>query len=426
MRFALTSLLCAPSLLAGLASAQFTDAPGASVSWPDLEATLSADKQSACIHKCSVQVASDVTTSCVQKTQQSAAVCLCKDEPQAAEMKACFAENCPALADRCAAIISDNGSVSTFQLSPLIPVTNSTSGGHDSGNAPSNTGGADAPSISGGANGGNAPGNNGGTGDENSAVGSEHPAALALLSAAIAVVAAATRLLRAAPSPFLASIAPKPPFSLLPGLRNVTPRTTALGGFKRCYSDVESPDGRRRRNSSPKSKASTSRAGRALTPRQREKLDALCLRLDSGTPVHNAEIRSNWALLKSDPGRPRAVLRQYALEAVDDLWEDWLTSDAPPSDDDWATFSRALQQGGPYANGVRHIVEHIGADPELCAALEGDDLSRADLEKCAKTLCRHWPMLAERVGPILAYIQRARGRVPWLVPRSDRTGESDA
>ncbi|EJD35097.1 hypothetical protein AURDEDRAFT_175821, partial [Auricularia subglabra TFB-10046 SS5] len=178
MRFGLTSLL----LLGGLASAQFTEAAGASVSWPDLEPTLSADKQSACIHKCSVQVASDVTTSCVQTTQQSAAVCLCADEVEEAEMKACFAENCPALAGRCVsafpmppvpsvaledeevievvsiepygqrqtlAIISDNGPVSTFQLSPLIPVKTSTSGGHDSGNAPSNTGGADAPSNTG-------------------------------------------------------------------------------------------------------------------------------------------------------------------------------------------------------------------------------------------------------------------------------------
>ncbi|EJD47072.1 hypothetical protein AURDEDRAFT_163682 [Auricularia subglabra TFB-10046 SS5] len=64
MRFGLTPLLFAAPLLTGLPSAQFTDAPSAS---------------SACMHKCSVRVASEVTTPCVRKTQHVATVCLCKD-----------------------------------------------------------------------------------------------------------------------------------------------------------------------------------------------------------------------------------------------------------------------------------------------------------------------------------------------------------
>ncbi|EJD45856.1 hypothetical protein AURDEDRAFT_164913 [Auricularia subglabra TFB-10046 SS5] len=188
MRFFFTALLCATSLLAGLASAEFTDAEGSSMSWPDLEPTLSADKQNACIHTCSVQTASNLTTACVQKTQKSAATCLCTDELEEAAMKACFAENCPALTDRCAAMILDDGALSTFQVISFIPVKNSTSGGNDP--APSNTGDAqDTPSNTGGANGGNAPGNNGGTSGENSAVGPGRSAALALLSTAVAVVA---------------------------------------------------------------------------------------------------------------------------------------------------------------------------------------------------------------------------------------------
>ncbi|EJD45846.1 hypothetical protein AURDEDRAFT_164906 [Auricularia subglabra TFB-10046 SS5] len=159
MRFSFTSLLCATSLLA---SAKFTDAEGSSMSWPDLEPTLSADNQNACIHKCSVQTASNLTTACVQKTQQAAAACLCTDEPEEAAMKACFAENCPALTDRCGALILDDGGISTYMIVPFIPVKNSTSGGNNHGSAPSNTGGADTPS---------------------------HTGALALLSAAVAVVA---------------------------------------------------------------------------------------------------------------------------------------------------------------------------------------------------------------------------------------------
>ncbi|EJD35096.1 hypothetical protein AURDEDRAFT_175820 [Auricularia subglabra TFB-10046 SS5] len=268
------------------------------------------------------------------------------------------------------AIISDNGPVSTFQLSPLIPVKTSTSGGHDSGNAPSNTGGADAPSNTGGANGGNVPGNNGGTGASR----------------------AVTPLLRAATSPFLGPVAPKQLFISLPGLRNVTPRTTALVGFKRSYSNIESQDGSRRRNSSPssKSKASTSRARRSVTSRE-------VILLLERVLLNSEEIRSNWPVLKSNPRKARRILRRYSLDVIDDLWEDWLSSETPPSDDDWATFSRALQAGGRYADEVRAIVKRFCADPALSAALAGDDFTRAELEKYSETLLEHTSLPAERV-----------------------------
>ncbi|EJD35431.1 hypothetical protein AURDEDRAFT_175524 [Auricularia subglabra TFB-10046 SS5] len=48
---------------------------------------LSVGTQSACIRRCSVQVATDVTTSCLQKTQQSAAVGLREDEPDVAGLR---------------------------------------------------------------------------------------------------------------------------------------------------------------------------------------------------------------------------------------------------------------------------------------------------------------------------------------------------
>ncbi|EJD37423.1 hypothetical protein AURDEDRAFT_173497 [Auricularia subglabra TFB-10046 SS5] len=67
---------------------------------------LSAGAKFAWIHKCSVQIASDVPTSCLKKIQQCAVVCLREDEPDIAAIKASFAENCPALADCCAANLS--------------------------------------------------------------------------------------------------------------------------------------------------------------------------------------------------------------------------------------------------------------------------------------------------------------------------------
>ncbi|EJD45246.1 hypothetical protein AURDEDRAFT_165796 [Auricularia subglabra TFB-10046 SS5] len=64
---------------------------------------LSAGTQSACFHTCAVQVASDVTTSCIQTLQQCAVLCLREDEPDVAAINVSFAENCPALADHCGA-----------------------------------------------------------------------------------------------------------------------------------------------------------------------------------------------------------------------------------------------------------------------------------------------------------------------------------
>ncbi|EJD44491.1 hypothetical protein AURDEDRAFT_166587 [Auricularia subglabra TFB-10046 SS5] len=117
MRFCFASPLCTTCLLAGLASAQFTDAePGTSVSWADLDPTLSADKAE-----------TRASTSARSRLRPTPRRPSRVDEPEAPPMKACFAEKSPALVAvgsdtgvlaPTAAVILDDGSLSTFQLIP--------------------------------------------------------------------------------------------------------------------------------------------------------------------------------------------------------------------------------------------------------------------------------------------------------------------
>ncbi|EJD35099.1 hypothetical protein AURDEDRAFT_175823 [Auricularia subglabra TFB-10046 SS5] len=107
------------TLLARVSLAQFTDPTDVFVSIPALEALIPAAAQNACAHRCSVQSAFDVTTSCVFFQNKTAAECLCTDPPELVDIQACYKEHCPALQGQCLAVISDNGTPSTFVVSNI-------------------------------------------------------------------------------------------------------------------------------------------------------------------------------------------------------------------------------------------------------------------------------------------------------------------
>ncbi|EJD47067.1 hypothetical protein AURDEDRAFT_113466 [Auricularia subglabra TFB-10046 SS5] len=145
-------------------------------------------------------------------------------------------------------------------------------------------------------------------------------------------------------------------------------------------------------------------------------------------PHVRVDIWRAWDALKSSPlhFRTKAVntLQRYPLDAVSELWEDYLTADIVPSPEDWDAFMEALRKGGAYAGQVRALVDRIPDYPEVRAAMASVAPSADHLECASEALLEHTSLPAPRVARILHYVHRAQRRVGFLIPQSEDLPEA--
>ncbi|EJD35098.1 hypothetical protein AURDEDRAFT_188841 [Auricularia subglabra TFB-10046 SS5] len=151
------------------------------------------------------------------------------------------------------------------------------------------------------------------------------------------------------------------------------------------------------------------------------------LRLYLHLPHRYSDIQRAWAGIKASPlhfqTKAVSTLQRYPLDAVSELWEDYLTADIVPSPEDWDVFALALRNGGAYAGQVRALVDRIPDYPEVRAVMASVAPDVGDLERAAEALLEHATLPVQRVARILRYVHGAQRRLAFLIPQSERPAD---